>query len=71
MLQMSSDGGRGRRREGPGEGTFVDWLGLLTLWGLDWTSVLPLVLCRVGVGVLRPVATLGFYPLFPVSLLTL
>ena len=30
-------------KKGPGEGTFVDWLDLLTLWGLGCPSVLPLV----------------------------
>lgn len=62
---MASCGSRGRRRERSRSGTFVDWLDLLTLCGLSWSSVLQLVLW----GGLRP-ATCGIVcqacPLDPV-----
>ena len=38
---MEAEGGK---EKGPNEGTFVDWLDLLTLWGPGWPSLLPLVL---------------------------
>lgn len=48
----------GGKEKGPGEGTFVDWLELLTLWGLGGPSLLPLVLSFTAEALL---ATGAFY----------
>lgn len=67
---MEAEGGK---EKGPNEGTFVDWLGLLTLWGPGWPSLLPLLLGQGWEGTTEACNYQGILwqacPLFQCSLL--